>query len=69
MNGLGRAAQSMIVELERYNINVYMTDYRIEWITDQGSFEMELKRWLPAWWYRIQLRKLIAIAKKYEGRL
>lgn len=69
MNGLGRAAQRMIPELERYNINVYMLDYRVEWITKQGTYEMELKRWLPAWWYRIQLRKLIKIAKKYEGEI
>lgn len=69
MNGLGRAAQTLIPELERHNISVYMSDYRVEWITPQGSFELELKRWLPAWWYRRQLRKLIKIAIKYEGRL
>lgn len=69
MNGLGRAAQKLIPELERYNINVYMIDYRVEWITPQGTWTMELKRWLPAWWYRRQLKKLIKIAKQYEGRV
>ena len=69
MNSLGRAAQSLILELERHNISVYMIDYRVEWITPQGSWTMEFKRWLPAWWYRRQLRKLIKIAIKYEGRL
>jgi hypothetical protein len=69
MNNLGRAAQKLIPELEKYNIKVYMLDYRIEWVIPQGTWEIQMRRWLPVWWYRRNLRKLIKIAKQYEGRL
>ena len=69
MNALGWAAQPLIPELERYNIKVFMLDYRIEWVIPQGTWEIEMRRWLPRWYYRRQLRKLIKIAKEYEGRL
>ena len=65
MNNLGRAAQKLIPELERYNISVYMLERRVVW----GVYTIEFKGWLPVWYYRRQLRKLIKIAGKYEGRL
>lgn len=69
MNALGRAAQPLIPELERYNIRVYMTEYRIEWTIEHGTWEIQQRRWLPVWVHRRMLRKLIAIAKEYEGRV
>lgn len=69
MNALGRAAQPLIPELERYNIRVYMTEYRIEWTIKHGTWEIQQRRWLPVWVHRRALRKLIKIAKEYEGRV
>lgn len=69
MNALGRAAQPLAKELERYNIKVYMTKWLITWTVSTGTWEIEPQRWPFAWVHRRQLRKLIKIAKEYEGRL
>ena len=69
MNALGRAAQPMIAELERYNIKVYMTDWRIDWTVPGGTWQIKQRHIPFAWVHRRDLRKLIKIAKEYEGRL
>ena len=50
MNALGWAAQPLIPELERYNIKVFMRDYRIEGVIPQGHLGNEMRRWLPRWY-------------------
>ena len=70
MNGLGRAAQKLIPELERYNISVYMLERRVVWYTPYGTRPTWVFRaWLPVWYYRRKLRRIIAVAKINEGRL
>lgn len=64
MNSLGRAAQPIVSDLERYNIKVYMTAWRIEW----RGFEIQLQPHTPRVVCRSKLNKLLKAAKKVEAR-
>lgn len=69
MNALGKAAQPLIDELERYQIKVYMTEWRFEFKPAPISaiVEVQLYRHTPKWLCRRLLKRAIKYCKKYEG--